>query len=804
MSPARGVVLGAWLVGVAAATLILARAHFSADLSAFLPRLPSPAQRLLLDQLQNGLAAHLILIGIEGGDASARAQAATALTAQLSAQQRAFVSVNDGESSIEQRDRAFVFEHRYLLSGTVTPERFSIEGLRAAIDQTLQLIDSPAGALAQPLLRSDPTGETLEIIDQLDAGGAPHREHGVWSSTDGRRALLIAETRASGSDTDGQAAALGAIRTAFAAVAPAPSGLRLLLSGPAVFAVEARDTIKHEVRRLSLLSSVLIVSLLLLVYRSGTMLVLGLLPVVSGALAGVAAVALGFGLVHGITLGFGITLIGESVDYSIYLLVQARRAELPSGALVLPPRLWRTIGLGVLTSICGFASLLPSSFPGLAQLGLFSICGLAVAAAVTRLVLPQLLPRRLRMRDLAPFGAGTMRLLARTRGLALAVVALGVLSAFVLYAHRGTLWDRDLAALSPVAASAQALDGQLRSELNAPDISNLVVVSGPDQEAVLQRAEYVAHELDALVGRGEIAGYDSPARYLPSRRAQYARLASLPDAATLRERVRAATASLSLRPEALEGFVQAVQSARAGTPLQRGALSQTSLGLALDALLWHQADRWYGLLPLRADRSGPNGGDIDNDRVRAALADNPPDSVLELNMKQETDALYGGYLEEAVRLSLWGLAAIVLLLALALRSPMRVLRVIAPLLLAVLAVGAGLTLAGVQLTILHLIGLLLIVAVGSNYALFFDRPAGGDARGGAAGDLPLTLASLLIANACTVIGFGVLAFSHVPVLSDLGRTVAPGALLALWFSAWLAPRAWFVPAVAAAPVTGTR
>jgi predicted exporter len=38
---------------------------------------------------------------------------------------------------------------------------------------------------------------------------------------------------------------------------------------------------------------------------------------------GVAAVALGFGAVHGITLGFGITLIGESVDYSIYFFVSS-------------------------------------------------------------------------------------------------------------------------------------------------------------------------------------------------------------------------------------------------------------------------------------------------------------------------------------------------------------------------------------------------------------------------------------------------------------------------------------------------
>ncbi len=125
-----------------------------------------------------------------------------------------------------------------------------------------------------------------------------------------------------------------------------------------------------------------------------------------------------------------------------------------------------------------------------------------------------------------------------------------------------------------------------------------------------------------------------------------------------------------------------------------------------------------------------------------------------------------------------------LLLLIALRSPVRVLRVVAPLALSVVTVAAGLVLAGHELTILHVIGMLLIVAVGSNYALFFDRRA-TDQQGDA---VPLTLASLVIANAATVLGFGVLASSSVPILSALGSTVAPGALLALVFSALLAER----------------
>jgi predicted exporter len=149
-----------------------------------------------------------------------------------------------------------------------------------------------------------------------------------------------------------------------------------------------------------------------------------------------------------------------------------------------------------------------------------------------------------------------------------------------------------------------------------------------------------------------------------------------------------------------------------------------------------------------------------------------------------------------VSLSLAGLAAILALLVLAL-SLARALRVVAPLALAMLAVAAGLAVAGERLGILHVVGMLLIVAVGSNYALFFDRLAQQERD-----TVPRTLASLAVANLATVTGFGVLAFSGVPVLAALGRTVAPGALLALLFSAWLA-RLEAPPTAAAAPVAKT-
>src|SRR6185503_196108 len=151
-------------------------------------------------------------------------------------------------------------------------------------------------------------------------------------------------------------------------------------------------------------------------------------------------------------------------------------------------------------------------------------------------------------------------------------------------------------------------------------------------------------------------------------------------------------------------------------------------------------------------------------------------------LKRDSEQLYRAYRAEAVGHSLLGCAAIVLLLAFTLRSWRSVVNVLAPLVAAVIITMGLLALAGGALTIFHLVGLLLVVAIGSNYSLFFDRQA---MRGQ---DSERTLVSLALANLSTVVAFGLLAFSKVPVLQALGSTVAIGAALALACSAILMGR----------------
>ena len=829
---ARWLPLLVWLLVLLACGGQMLRSNFVADLSAFLPASPDARQRVLIEQLQGGVPARTLLLGIEGGDPVSRAAASRALALGLR-QSGLFEQVQNGETEAWSAVGDWLFQHRYLLSPAVDAQRFSEAGLRQGIQETLSLLGTPAGNAIKPLLDADPTGETVRIAEGLIPSSAPRNENGVWVSREGAgrpsRALLVASSKAPGADLDAQAAAIARVQQVFEQVTagtalqtapkaapqtapqtvqqtasqtvsqtatssatqatpPTPTpALLLRISGAPVFGVQSRAQIEAEIQWLAIAGTLLMSLLLLLTFASLPALGVALLPVATGVLVGIAAVSIGFGNVHGITLGFGATLIGEAVDYAIYYLIQSSqggwRSWLRNG--------WPTVRLGLLTSVCGFGALLLSGFPGLAQLGVFSLAGLLAAALFTRFVMPVLMPNGVGVarRGLrAPMGRFARRAVALLPALRWPLLALG-LAAAVLLQQRGDLWVAQLSSLSPISQEALALDESLRADLSAGDARTLVVVQGGDLQSTLRAVEAAAAKLEPLVERGQIGGFDSVARWLPSEQTQAQRRASLPEAAELQRALQLATVGGPLSAQRLAPFVDAVQQARTLPAISLASLRGTALSPLLDALLLQRSDgSWVALIPLQppADRlvslqptAAPLPPEVLQQALQQALADLPQVQVIEIG--SELTRLYARYLGEAQTQALLGALGVVLLMALTLRSWKRLLGVCQPLLLAVLLTMGALAAFQVQLGILHLVGLLLVVAVGSNYALFFDMLR---QRGRADDD---TLASLLLANLSTVLGFGLIALSSIPALSAIGRVVAPGALLALLLSAAFIP-----------------
>jgi predicted exporter len=99
----------------------------------------------------------------------------------------------------------------------------------------------------------------------------------------------------------------------------------------------------------------------------------------------------------------------------------------------------------------------------------------------------------------------------------------------------------------------------------------------------------------------------------------------------------------------------------------------------------------------------------------------------------------------------------------------RALLILPPVILGLMTTVAVLRLLGVELTLFHLIALMLAAGLGMDYALFFGHADAGDEQ-------RRTLHAVLISAASTAMVFGLLAVSSIPVLKAIGLTVGIGVI----------------------------
>jgi predicted exporter len=459
------------------------------------------------------------------------------------------------------------------------------------------------------------------------------------------------------------------------------------------------------------------------------------------------------------------------VDYPTYLFTHAAPSEPLRETL---KRIGPTLRLAVLTTVFGGLSMLLSSFTGLSQLGVLTVTGVLVAGMVTRWVLPALLPH--------PFTGTEQRRLPMNWTASVRRPAWGAKAVWVVMAaaviglllNPTSLWDDDLAHLSPISDSAKALDKQLRSELGAPDVRHVLVISGESQEAVLVRSEAVAGLLRGLVNRNVLTGFDMASLYLPAQGTQLARRTALPDAARLQASLNQAVQGLPFREGLFVPFLRDIERAREGKLLEAEDLQGSALSMKIRGLLFQDGSEWIALAPLR--------GVEDEKELAAGIRDWGNPFVVLLDLKEESNRLIAGYRQQSLWLTGIGFLAIALVLWWGLRDVRQVGRVLTPVLIAVVLVVALLIAFGEQLTLFHLVSLLLVTGIGLNYALFFNRAIVDEADG------QRTMLSLTVCSLCTLSAFGVLAWSQTPVLHAIGVTVGIGCVCSLMTSALLARR----------------
>jgi predicted exporter len=734
--------------------------------------LPATERSLLVERAVQWIAHanddRVVLVVDNGDDADAKA-AARALGQALAAS-GAWASVTVELPPFDPRRFMSTFlAHRYWLLDDADRTAVSSSGFQPA--QTLaRHFNEPFVASVGTTLQDDPFGwlqHWMEGQPWLHSTLVPENDLLVAHTAGGHtQVLLTATLPGSAYDDAVQRRTLSALQVAEQAVLHAHPGTTVLRTGAVFYAAAARTSAERDVHLVGWISTAGIALLMLWAFRAPGPLLLAFLSTATGVLTATVACLLVFGQLHLLTFVFGAALLGEAVDYSIqYLAARANAGDrwVPRiGARQVRPALLLALG----TSLLGYGLLGLLPFPALRQMAIFAMLGMMVACLSVFVLLPALAKRP--ARPLAPPLSSAaltlqrlvMRVSTGWRGLgALGVLALLAMPGWISLRH-----DDDVHLLITQPASLLAQEQSIRNTTGLGNGSQFYLVHGTSVEDVLQREEALGRRLQALVHDGRLHDWLGLSRMLPSMARQHADHALLAPLFEDPERLRRMLIEAGLRPAIAAAYV----ATWPGTPMSFDDWLKSPIATPFRSL-WMGCDGHEC-----ASLVLPQGHE--DARVLATAADGLPGVTL-VDKPASVSALFGRYRSYATG---WLFAAMgVIAVLFGWRYGWRRMpRVLAPALL-----GIGLALAvlgyiGKPLSLFHWLALMLVLGVGSNYAVFLhEGESHAKARPGAA------YASVLLSASTALLSFGLLALSSMPALRDFGLTL----LLGIGSIALLAP-----------------
>lgn len=533
-------------------------------------------------------------------------------------------------------------------------------------------------------------------------------------------------------------------------------GIALRMSGMLLHAEAGARQAKHEILTIGIGSLIGIVVVMLLVFRRFRILLLLSIPLVVGCSMALAVTILLFGGVHLVTLAFGASLVGVSIDYGLHFLCERQ----VSAANRVLQRILPGLFLGLLSSVLAYAAQAFAPFPGLQQMAVFSVVGLIASWLTVVLCLP-LLTQHESLHEL-PIANQFDKILVSVRGagnqylLILVLSVMAVLSLKIVMDSK-SLDDIRLLQTSPESLLAQ--EKEVQTLLGASSSSQFLLINEGSLELCLQTEERLERTLRRLKHEGLLQEYQAVSQQLPSLKRQSENVSLVKT--LYKEQLKTLYDKLQLSNERLFEANQKMEQASQSYLTPESWLQQK------------RSDMWQSLIVTKNDAAGAATiirfiGNVEAEAKLALLAMADQESGVQyIDQVQNISDLMSSYRKELTKwIALAYLMVLVLLIA---RYRRRVWQIIVPPLLASLFTLAVLVSLEQGINLFHLMALFLVLGIGLDMGIFLTETA----------ESSHTWVAVSLSAYTSLLAFGLLAMSKTPVLHYFGLTVLIG-LVFVW------------------------
>jgi 1-acyl-sn-glycerol-3-phosphate acyltransferase len=351
----------------------------------------------VLDQVNFADKITIIISSKEQGSAENLTEYANAFIDSLEFNCKPFVAKVQGKIEEENIQETFDFVYANLplfldqKDYAVIQNKLQKDSIADSVAADYKSIISPAGLISKDFILKDPLGISfiaLKKMQQLSVGDDFAIKNGFLLTKDNQHLLLFVTPKLATNETDKNTIFITNLEKIRTNLNEQFKGkVEMTYFGATPVAVANATQIKADVQNTSIFAGVTLILLLAFFYRSLSTPIIIFIPSLLGALFALTVLYFCKGTISAISLGISSILLGETTDYSIYVLTHLRNNK---DVKLLYKDITKPLLLCGITTSITFLCLFLIKSEALQDLGIFAALSVVSTSVFSLLLIPVL------------------------------------------------------------------------------------------------------------------------------------------------------------------------------------------------------------------------------------------------------------------------------------------------------------------------------------------------------------------------------------------------------------------------------